>query len=134
MRSPPNESPTPSCESGWRRLDRKLDQLGWHSTKQMLTLDRIQSRLESIIIERSIQTSMPSAVIPPTAPLAPKKAGRLRHIAQYGKPIRSFILEKALPWVWGLLAPILLGLYAWGREGAQLVWGWILGTWLWLIG
>lgn len=64
----------------------------------------------------------------------PPKKGRLRAIAQYSKPVISYLIEKGIPILWGIVGPILLGLYASGREGLQLAWGWLLGTWTWLIG
>lgn len=131
-----NASPTPSCDSSWRhRLIYQMDRLGWHTTRNMLALDRLHSRLDTLAISAQTPTSSPSAAPSTTtaAPPTPKK-GRFHHIVQYGRPILNFLLEKLAPLVWGLLAPLLLGLWAWGRDGVERLWNWVMGAYLWLAG
>lgn len=132
----PNFEPsrTPCSESAWaKRIEHKLDRLGFHSTQRMLVLDR----LERLVIGRTMSISTPSAVLPPeeeTNTPPAKKKGWLRATLQYSKPVIGYAIEKLLPWGMGIIGPVLLGLWASGREGVQILWGWILWGWVWLVG
>ncbi len=110
----------PFEENSWhRRIEWKIDRLGYHLTR--LHLIWPTSSQIAPISHSSMATTRPTG-------------SRLRVLREFAFKIAGWAAERLLPIVWGLLAPILLGLWAWGREGAEKLWVWVSGVWLWLAG
>jgi hypothetical protein len=120
------------------RVEYKIDRSAWHLTKIMLDMDRIGALLTS----RMTQTSRPSASHAPPPPTKTtttspqKKDGHTRRLLamarNYGAKIALYLFEKVLPILWQLIAPLLMGLWAFGSEGVQRVWSWTTGILNWV--
>ncbi len=122
----------------------KLDRLGWHVTQNTLRLADMHQSLTFVLqkLKTSTKTEPISntptatgALMPTTEPARTRSWWRAAmHAPEWISKLLGSIAERLLPILWGLLAPLILGLWAWGREGAAHLWAWVSGVWLWLAG
>ena len=122
----------------------KLDRLGWHVTQNTLRLADMHQSLTSVL--QNLKTSTKTEPTSPTptatgASMPTTETARTQswwraatHVWAWAPRVLGWLAERLLPVLWTLIAPILLGLWAWGREGAEKLLAWVSGVWMWFAG